>query len=156
MRIGHGFDVHRFEGDGPILLGGVSLPCLKGVSSHSDGDILLHAVIDSILGAAGMGDIGVYFSDDDARFKGISSRVLLRRIWKKVRRMYKIGNIDVTIIADFPRIRMHTERMKENISLDLSCSVDDINIKSTTTENIGFFKKEMGIACEAVVLLEKL
>ncbi|ARC54061.1 2-C-methyl-D-erythritol 2,4-cyclodiphosphate synthase [Candidatus Riesia pediculicola] len=156
MRIGHGFDIHGFIGCGPIILGGVSIPFYKGISSHSDGDVLIHSLIDSILGAASLGDIGTYFPDNDLKFRKIDSRILLRKIWKKIEKKYKIGNIDTTIVTDFPKIINYTDMMKKNISSDLSCSIRDVNIKSTTTENLGFFKKDKGIACEAVVLLRKI
>ncbi|MEQ4936412.1 2-C-methyl-D-erythritol 2,4-cyclodiphosphate synthase [Proteus terrae] len=156
MRIGHGYDVHKFGGEGPIIIGGVRVPYEQGLLAHSDGDVVLHAVTDAILGAVAMGDIGTLFPDTDPAYKGADSRVLLREAFSRVRaKGYRIGNLDVTIIAQAPKMLSHTPQMRVNIAEDLHCHVDDINVKATTTEKLGFVGRKEGIACEAVVLLMK-
>lgn len=156
MRIGHGYDVHKFGGEGPIIIGGVRVPYEQGLLAHSDGDVVLHAVTDAILGAVAMGDIGTLFPDTDPAYKGADSRVLLREAFSRVRaKGYRIGNLDVTIIAQAPKMLLHTPQMRVNIAEDLHCHVDDINVKATTTEKLGFVGRKEGIACEAVVLLMK-
>ncbi len=156
MRIGHGYDVHKFGGEGPIIIGGVRIPYEQGLLAHSDGDVVLHAVTDAILGAVAMGDIGTLFPDTDPAYKGADSRVLLREAFSRVMaKGYRIGNLDVTIIAQAPKMLLHTPQMRVNIAEDLHCHVDDINVKATTTEKLGFVGRKEGIACEAVVLLIK-
>ncbi|MDM3673655.1 2-C-methyl-D-erythritol 2,4-cyclodiphosphate synthase [Proteus mirabilis] len=156
MRIGHGYDVHKFGGEGPIIIGGVRIPYEQGLLAHSDGDVVLHAVTDAILGAVAMGDIGTLFPDTDPAYKGADSRVLLREAFSRVMaKGYRIGNLDVTIIAQAPKMLPHTSQMRVNIAEDLHCHVDDINVKATTTEKLGFVGRKEGIACEAVVLLIK-
>ncbi|MBG2915847.1 2-C-methyl-D-erythritol 2,4-cyclodiphosphate synthase [Proteus terrae] len=156
MRIGHGYDVHKFGGEGPIIIGGVRVPYEQGLLAHSDGDVVLHAVTDAILGAMAMGDIGTLFPDTDPAYKGADSRVLLREAFSRVRaKGYRIGNLDVTIIAQAPKMLPHTPQMRVNIAEDLHCHVDDINVKATTTEKLGFVGRKEGIACEAVVLVMK-
>ncbi|MCT8248721.1 2-C-methyl-D-erythritol 2,4-cyclodiphosphate synthase [Proteus faecis] len=156
MRIGHGYDVHKFGGEGPIVIGGVRIPYEQGLLAHSDGDVVLHAVTDAILGAVAMGDIGTLFPDTDPAYKGADSRVLLREVFSRVRaKGYRIGNLDVTIIAQAPKMLPHTPQMRVNIAEDLDCHIDDINVKATTTEKLGFVGRKEGIACEAVVLLMK-
>lgn len=156
MRIGHGYDVHKFGGEGPIIIGGVRIPYEQGLLAHSDGDVVLHAVTDAILGAVAMGDIGTLFPDTDPAYKGADSRVLLREAFSRVMaKGYRIGNLDVTIIAQAPKMLPHTPQMSVNIAEDLHCHVDDINVKATTTEKLGFVGRKEGIACEAVVLLIK-
>ncbi|EOW0742465.1 TPA: 2-C-methyl-D-erythritol 2,4-cyclodiphosphate synthase [Proteus mirabilis] len=156
MRIGHGYDVHKFGGEGPIIIGGVRIPYEQGLLAHSDGDVVLHAVTDAILGAVAMGDIGTLFPDTDPAYKGADSRVLLREAFSRVMaKGYRIGNLDVTIIAQAPKMLPHTLQMRVNIAEDLHCHVDDINVKATTTEKLGFVGRKEGIACEAVVLLIK-
>lgn len=154
MRIGHGYDVHRFgEGD-HVTLGGVRIPYEKGLIAHSDGDVLLHALADAILGAAALGDIGKHFPDTDAKWKGADSRALLRHVVSLVAsKGYRIGNADMTIIAQAPRVSSFTETMRENIAADLAAVVDAVNVKATTTEKLGFIGEKKGIAAEAVVLL---
>lgn len=157
MRIGHGFDVHKFGGVGPLILGGVSIPYSVGLLAHSDGDVILHAITDALLGAAALGDIGKLFPDNDAAFKGIDSRCLLREAWLKiVAKGYRMGNLDVTIIAQAPKMAPYIPQMRLNIAEDLSCSIDNINVKATTTEQLGFTGRKEGIACEAVALLVKI
>jgi 2-C-methyl-D-erythritol 2,4-cyclodiphosphate synthase len=156
MRIGQGYDVHRFcEGD-HIILGGVTIPYEKGLEAHSDGDVVLHALADAILGAAALGDIGKHFPDTDPEFKGADSRVLLRHVYKIVQEKgYKLINADVTIIAQAPKMLPHVPAMRANIAADLLVDIDDINVKATTTEKLGFEGRKEGIAVQAVVLIEK-
>ncbi len=154
MRIGHGYDVHRFgEGD-HIILGGVKIPYEQGIIAHSDGDVLLHALCDAILGAAAMGDIGKHFPDTDQSYSGIDSRLLLRHVIKLItEKNYRIGNVDITVIAQAPRISAFTEKMRDNIAADIDIGRDFVNVKATTTEKLGFIGEKKGIAAEAVVLL---
>ncbi len=157
MRIGHGFDVHRFGGEGPCILGGVRVPYEQGMVAHSDGDVVLHALSDALLGAIGQGDIGRHFPDTDLAFKGIDSRILLRDVFQKVKQMgYQIGNADITIIAQAPKMAPYIPDMCTTIASDLQCEVSQINVKATTTEKLGFTGRKEGIAVEAVVLLVKL
>ncbi|PPD35045.1 MAG: 2-C-methyl-D-erythritol 2,4-cyclodiphosphate synthase [Methylomonas sp.] len=156
MRIGQGYDVHRFcEGD-HIILGGVTIPYEKGLEAHSDGDVVLHALADAILGAAALGDIGKHFPDTDPEFKGADSRVLLRHVYNIVQEKgYKLINADVTIIAQAPKMLPHVPAMRANIAADLLVDIDDINVKATTTEKLGFEGRKEGIAVQAVVLIGK-
>ncbi len=156
IRIGHGFDVHRFGGEGPCILGGVKVPYEQGLLAHSDGDVVLHAISDALLGAIAAGDIGRHFPDTDPQFKGVDSRILLRDVFAKVKSSgYDIGNLDVTIIAQAPKMAPFIDAMCENIAADLSCLRSQINVKATTTEKLGFTGRKEGIAVEAVVLLVK-
>lgn len=156
MRIGHGFDVHKFGGVGPCMLGGVPVPYEQGLIAHSDGDVVLHAVSDALLGAIGAGDIGRHFPDTAAEFKGIDSRILLRDVFARVQRAgYAIGNLDVTIIAQAPKMAPHIEAMCSVLAADLQCDLNRVNVKATTTEKLGFTGRKEGIATEAVVLLVK-
>ena len=156
MRIGHGFDVHKFGGEGPLVIGGVRIPYDKGLLAHSDGDVLLHALSDALLGAAALGDIGKHFPDTDPRFKGADSRALLREAWKRIRaKGYRLGNLDITIIAQAPKMAPHIPQMRVFLAEDLQCHMDDVNVKATTTEQLGFTGRGEGIACEAVALLIK-
>ena len=154
MRIGHGFDVHRFgEGDA-IVLGGVSIPYSHGFIAHSDGDVLLHAVCDALLGAAALGDIGKHFPDTDAAYKGADSRDLLRHCVTLItEKGWVVGNLDVTVVAQAPKLSPHTATMVNNIALDLGIAEDAVNVKATTTEKLGFEGRKEGISCHAVVLL---
>ncbi|MEL6115524.1 MULTISPECIES: 2-C-methyl-D-erythritol 2,4-cyclodiphosphate synthase [Photobacterium] len=157
MRIGHGFDVHKFGGDGPVIIGGVAVPYEQGLIAHSDGDVALHAVCDALLGAIGAGDIGRHFPDTDAEWAGADSRMLLRDVYAKVKaKGYRLGNLDVTIIAQAPKMAPYIEQMCQTIADDLDTTVDNINVKATTTERLGFTGRKEGIACEAVVLLRSL
>ncbi|GAA5192435.1 2-C-methyl-D-erythritol 2,4-cyclodiphosphate synthase [Ferrimonas gelatinilytica] len=154
MRIGHGFDVHKFGGEGPVILGGVAVPYEQGLLAHSDGDVVLHAVSDALLGALALGDIGHHFPDTDPAFKGADSRELLRHCFVQVEsRGYRIGNLDVTVIAQAPKMAPHIEAMRANLAQDLNTEVANINVKATTTEKLGFTGRKEGIATEAVVLL---
>ncbi|PPI88465.1 2-C-methyl-D-erythritol 2,4-cyclodiphosphate synthase [Candidatus Pantoea edessiphila] len=153
MRIGHGFDVHAFGGINPLILGGVKIKFKHGLIAHSDGDVVLHALIDALLGAAAMGDIGTVFPDNNINFKGVNSFYLLSEVWKLISLNYVIGNIDITIILQTPKINPYLKQMCTNISKNLDCKKNKINIKVTTTEKLGFVGREEGIACEAVALL---
>ncbi|WP_447589795.1 2-C-methyl-D-erythritol 2,4-cyclodiphosphate synthase [Aquipseudomonas campi] len=156
MRIGHGYDVHRFgEGDF-ITLGGVRIAHKYGLVAHSDGDVLLHALSDALLGALALGDIGKHFPDTDPTFKGADSRVLLRHVYGLVEaRGWVIGNVDATIIAQAPKMAPHIESMRTLIAADLQVELDQVNVKATTTEKLGFTGREEGIAVHAVALLAK-
>lgn len=154
MRIGHGFDVHAFGGEGPVTLGGVKIGYTQGLLAHSDGDVVLHALSDALLGAVALGDIGHHFPDTDAAFKGIDSRILLRKVFADVSAAgYKIGNLDITIMAQAPKMAPHINAMRQCIADDLACQLSQVNVKATTTEKLGFVGRKEGIAAEAVVLL---
>ena len=156
MRIGHGFDVHAFGGLGPLVIGGVQIPYSQGLLAHSDGDVLLHAATDALLGAAALGDIGKLFPDTDPAFKGVDSRQLLREAWHRIREKgYHLGNLDITIIAQAPRMAPYIAQMRLHLSGDLHCQIDNINVKATTTEQLGFIGRTEGIACTAVALLKR-
>ena len=154
MRIGHGYDVHRFgEGDF-VTLGGVRIPHRFGLLAHSDGDVLLHALSDALLGAAALGDIGKHFPDTDPAFKGADSRVLLRHVLEQVQaKGWKVANVDATIVAQAPKKAPHTESMRALIAEQLRIELDQVNVKATTTEKLGFTGREEGIAVHAVALL---
>lgn len=154
FRVGHGFDVHKFgEGD-HIVIGGVTIPYEKGLVAHSDGDVALHALTDALLGAAALGDIGKHFPDTDAAFAGADSRGLLRKAFSEVKQLgWRVGNVDVTIIAQAPKMRPHIDAMRANIAADLEIEMDATNVKATTTEKLGFTGRKEGIAVEAVALL---
>jgi 2-C-methyl-D-erythritol 2,4-cyclodiphosphate synthase len=155
MRIGHGFDAHRFdEGDG-ITIGGVWIPHEQGLAAHSDGDVLIHALCDALLGAGALGDIGVLFPDTDPAFKGADSRVLLREVVTHLEgKGLGVVNADMTVVAQRPRMRPHIENMRERLSADLGVTPDRVNVKATTTEGMGYTGRGEGIAAHAVVLLE--
>ena len=156
MRIGHGYDVHAFGPGDKIVIGGVVIPHHHGLIAHSDGDVLLHALCDALLGAAGLGDIGKHFPDTDMQYRNADSRSLLRMVYAKVgQQEWKITNADMTIVAQAPRMANYIPRMVETIAADLQCELNQINVKATTTERLGFTGREEGIACYAVVLLEK-
>ena len=156
IRIGHGFDVHKFGGEGPCMLGGVPVPYEQGLLAHSDGDVVLHAVSDALLGAIAAGDIGRHFPDNDMKFKGIDSRILLRDVYAKVQAEgYRLGNLDVTIIAQAPKMAPHIEAMRAVMAADLQSAIQQINVKATTSERLGFTGRKEGIAVEAVVLVVK-
>ncbi|MGE9761962.1 2-C-methyl-D-erythritol 2,4-cyclodiphosphate synthase [Pseudomonas sp. PDM20] len=154
MRIGHGYDVHRFgEGDF-ITLGGVRIPHKFGLVAHSDGDVLLHALSDALLGACALGDIGKHFPDTDPQFKGADSRALLRHVLSLVEaKGWKVENVDTTIIAQAPKMAPHIQSMRQTIAADLKVELDQVNVKATTTEKLGFTGREEGIAVHAVALL---
>jgi|TARA_B110000305_G_scaffold172127_1_gene190145 2-C-methyl-D-erythritol 2,4-cyclodiphosphate synthase len=154
VRIGHGYDVHAFGQGDALILGGVEIPFNRAFIAHSDGDVLIHALIDALLGALALGDIGQHFPDTDGAYKDISSRHLLAMVVSLMReRGYQLGNADITLAAERPKMAPHIESMRLNLSADLGCSMDQINIKATTTEKLGFVGREEGIACHAVVLL---
>lgn len=154
MRIGHGFDVHKFgEGDF-ITLGGVKIPYSQGLIAHSDGDVALHALSDALLGACALGDIGKHFPDTDDEFAGADSRGLLRHVMALVTEQgYKIGNVDITIIAQAPKMAPHIETMRQYIAADLNCELNQVNVKATTTEALGFEGRKEGISVHSVALL---
>jgi len=154
MRIGHGFDVHKFCDGEFITLGGVNIPYEKGLLAHSDGDVALHALADALLGAAALGDIGQHFPDTDDAYAGADSRVLLRHVVGLIRdKGYRVGNVDITIIAQAPKMAPHIQAMREHIAADLQVRLDDVNVKATTTEKLGFEGRKEGISVHAVALL---
>ncbi len=154
MRIGQGFDVHQLVEGRKLIVGGVEIPHDKGLLGHSDADVLLHAICDALLGAAALGDIGRHFDDTDARFKNIDSRILLREAVHLVREQgFRVGNLDATIIAQAPRMAPHIFQMVANIAADLRVEKSAVNVKATTTEQLGFSGRGEGIAAQAVVLL---
>ncbi|MDH3355698.1 MAG: 2-C-methyl-D-erythritol 2,4-cyclodiphosphate synthase [Chromatiales bacterium] len=156
MRIGHGYDAHQFESGKKLLICGVEIPHNEGLKAHSDGDVALHALCDAILGAAAMGDIGHHFPDSSAEFSGIDSRILLRDVLKMMlTKGYQIGNVDLTILAEAPKLAPHIEQMVVNIASDLRISVGSVNVKATTTEKMGFVGRAEGISAHAVVLLHE-
>lgn len=155
MRIGHGFDVHRFGGEGPCILGGVAVPYEQGLLAHSDGDVVLHALCDAILGALALGDIGQLYPDNDNSYKNIDSRILLRDVYERmVQKGYQVGNLDITIMAQAPKMLPYEPQMRANIAQDLHLDLEAVSVKATTTEKLGFVGRKEGIACEAVVLLK--
>jgi 2-C-methyl-D-erythritol 2,4-cyclodiphosphate synthase len=155
IRIGHGFDVHAFAEGRRLILGGVDIPFERGLLGHSDADVLLHAICDALLGAAGMGDIGRHFSDSDAKYKGIDSRELLRHVADLLAAGgWSIGNVDATIITQAPRMAPHIPEMRRHIAEDLRVAVEQVNVKATTTEQLGFTGRGEGIAAEAVCLIQ--
>ena len=156
FRVGHGFDVHPLVVGRSLIIGGVKIDYERGLLGHSDADVLLHAISDALLGAAGMGDIGRHFPDSDARYKGIDSRELLRIVAGKiVAEGFTVGNVDVTIIAQAPRMAPHIGAMISNVAADLGIDASQVNIKATTTEKLGFTGRGEGIAAEAVCLLSR-
>lgn len=154
MRIGQGFDVHQLVEGRKLIIGGVDIPYERGLLGHSDADVLLHAICDALLGAAALGDIGRHFSDSDAKYKNIDSRILLREVARMVAdKGYRIGNVDATIIAQKPKMAPHIPKMVENIAADLGVAAGVVNVKATTTEGLGYAGRSEGIAAQAVVLL---
>ena len=157
LKIGIGYDVHRLVENRKLIIGGVDIPHEKGLLGHSDADVLLHAMMDAILGALGLGDIGRHFPDTSQDFKDIDSRILLRKVAQLLKEEgYHIGNMDAVIVAQAPKMLPHIENMKANIAADLDIEVSQINIKASTTETLGFEGRKEGISAQAVVLLEKL
>ena len=155
MRIGHGYDAHPFANDCPLILGGVTIPYEKGLLSHSDGDAVIHALCDALLGAAALGDIGNFFPDTSEEFENVDSRILLRQVKALIDKKYlKLVNADITILAQAPKMSPHILGMRENISQDIGSHLDNINIKATTTEKMGFIGRQEGLAVHAVVMLE--
>ena len=156
IRVGMGYDVHRFKDGGDVILGGVKIDYEQGLEAHSDGDVVLHALCDALLGAAALGDIGKHFPDTDPEFKGADSRVLLRHVYRIIQdKGYVLVNADITIIAQAPKMAAYIVAMCVNIAADLNIDVDFINVKATTTEKLGFEGRKEGIAVQAVVLIEK-
>lgn len=154
FRIGHGFDVHAFEPGDHIILAGVRIPYHQQFKAHSDGDVLIHAVCDALLGAAALGDIGQHFPDTDAQYKNINSRELLRHVISLLNQQkYRLGNLDVTVVAQAPRMAGHIEQMRKNLAEDFAVSTRYINVKATTTEKLGYTGREEGISVHAVVLI---
>lgn len=157
MRIGHGYDVHRLVAGRDLILGGVNIAYEKGLDGHSDADVLTHAVMDALLGAAALGDIGRHFPDTDPAYKGISSMKLLAQVGEKIRDAgYCVGNVDVTVIAQAPKLKNFIPQMEENLAQMLETSVGNINVKATTEERLGFTGDGSGIACHAVCLLNQI
>ena len=154
MRIGHGFDAHRFAADIPLILGGVSIPHEQGLEAHSDGDVLIHALCDALLGAAALGDIGAHFPDSSDSYAGIDSRVLLRSVIDKLAESgWQVGNVDMTIIAQAPKLAPFIPKMREILAQDLKSNLSAVSIKATTTEKMGYIGREEGIAAHAVALI---
>ena len=157
MRIGQGFDVHALVAGRKLIIGGVEIPHHLGLLGHSDADVLLHAICDALLGAAALGDIGRHFPDSDARYKGIDSRALLRHVMQLIAEQgYRVANLDATIIAQAPKMAPHIPVMVENIAADLGVAPDAVNVKATTTEQLGFTGRGEGIAAQAICLLERV
>ncbi len=155
MKIGIGYDVHALVENRPLIIGGVLIPYEKGLQGHSDADVLIHAIMDSLLGAMGMGDIGCLFPDTDSTYKNIDSRILLRKVYALMEENnFKIGNIDAIIIAQKPKMKNHIEEMKNVLAEDLKTNIRNINIKATTTEHLGFEGRGEGIGAQCVCLLE--
>lgn len=156
MRVGHGFDAHAFQEGRRLVLGGVTIPYEKGMAAHSDGDVVIHALCDALLGAAGLGDIGRHFPDSGREFKDIDSRILLRRVMALLAAQSLVpSNVDVTVVAQAPKLAPYVEQMRVNLSADLGVPVQRINIKATTTEKMGFTGRGEGIAAFAVALLNE-
>ena len=156
MRIGHGYDVHRLVEGRDLILGGVKIHYEKGLLGHSDADVLLHAVSDALLGAAGLGDIGRHFPDTDPKYKGADSLELLREVYRKIsEKGFRVGNIDVTMIAQKPKLKDFIPQMRENIAAAVNVSPDRVNVKATTEEKLGFTGTGEGMSCHAVCLLEE-
>ena len=154
MRIGHGYDVHAFGDGDHVVLGGVRIDCDRGLVAHSDGDVMIHALCDALLGAAGLGDIGKHFPDTDERLSGADSRGLLRAVVSQLGAAgWSVGNVDLTVIAQTPRLSDHVLAMQMNLAHDLGVAQDCVNVKATTTERLGFVGREEGIASHAVALL---
>jgi 2-C-methyl-D-erythritol 2,4-cyclodiphosphate synthase len=156
LRIGQGFDVHAFGSGDRVVLGGVTLAHTHGVRAHSDGDVLLHALCDALLGAAALGDIGMHFPDSDPKWRGADSRVFLRHIFQLLReRGYVVVNVDVTVLADAPRLGKHRAAMCANVASDLQIDIGRVNVKATTSEGLGYIGRGEGIACHAIAMIEK-
>jgi 2-C-methyl-D-erythritol 2,4-cyclodiphosphate synthase len=156
IRVGHGYDVHQLVAERALVIGGVRIAHEKGLLGHSDADVLIHAVCDACLGAAGLGDIGRHFPDSDPAFRGIDSRVLLRRVHDLLKEhRWRVGNVDSTVVAQHPKLAPHLVQMVANLASDLEIDAERVNVKATTTEKLGFAGREEGIAAHAVVLIER-
>jgi 2-C-methyl-D-erythritol 2,4-cyclodiphosphate synthase len=157
MRIGHGFDVHKFGGEGPLTIAGVKIPYEYGFIAHSDGDVAIHALCDAILGALALGDIGKHFPDTAKEYENIDSRILLRHVVSLMtEKGYQLGNADITIVAQAPKMLPHIALMRDILAEDLNAHIEQVNVKATTTEKLGFEGRKEGISCHAVVLLSTL
>ena len=155
MRIGHGYDVHAFTEGRPLILGGVTIPYNRGLAAHSDGDVVIHALCDALLGAAALGEIGTHFPDNSEEYAGVDSRILLRSVVEKLLGSgWKPGNVDITVIAQAPKLAPHIPQMHEILSRDMAVELSAVSVKATTTERLGFIGREEGIAVHAVVLLQ--
>ncbi|MGM0546983.1 MAG: 2-C-methyl-D-erythritol 2,4-cyclodiphosphate synthase [Bacteroidota bacterium] len=156
MRIGYGYDVHRFEKGGPLVLGGVEIPFEKSLAGHSDADVLLHAITDAMLGACALGDIGQHFPDTSKEFKNIDSRKLLRKVLLLIQEQgYEVGNLDATIVAERPKLAPHIKEMRKVIAKDLEIGIGRVSLKATTSEKMGFEGEEKGISARSVILLSE-
>ncbi len=157
IRVGFGYDVHRLEDGNKLVLGGISIPSSKSAVGHSDADVLIHAICDALLGAANLRDIGFHFSDKDEQFKGIDSKILLKKVIALLeQKNFRIGNIDSTICLQKPKVSVYIDEMRKKLSDVMDLSIDDISIKATTTEKLGFVGSEAGISAYAVVLIERV
>jgi 2-C-methyl-D-erythritol 2,4-cyclodiphosphate synthase len=156
LRIGQGYDVHVFEPGEFVTLGGVRIPHTQGIRAHSDGDVLLHALCDALLGAAGLGDIGMHFPDTDPKWRGADSRTFVRHVRRLLaERSLGVVNVDFTVLADAPRLGKHRDAMRANIAADLGIDIERVNIKATTSEGVGFIGRREGLACHAIALIER-
>lgn len=157
LRIGHGFDVHKFGGKGPLTIAGVKIDYTQGFIAHSDGDVAIHALCDAILGALALGDIGKHFPDTASEYENIDSRILLRHVVGLVKNKgYGLGNTDITIVAQAPKMLPHIENMQSILAADLNAEISQVNVKATTTERLGFEGRKEGISSHAVVILQKI
>ena len=157
LRIGHGYDVHRLTGGRKLILGGVDIPWEEGLLGHSDADVLTHAVMDALLGAAGLGDIGKLFPDHDPAYEGISSLVLLDRVCERLREEgWQVGNVDATVLAQRPKLAPYIPQMRQNLALHMGVPPEQVNVKATTEEGLGFTGTGQGMAAHAVALLERI
>lgn len=157
IRIGYGYDVHQFHEDRKLILGGVEIPHSKGLLGHSDADVLLHAITDALLGAVALGDIGTLFPDTDESYKNADSRVLLKESYDRVKEKgYELINLDATVIAERPKLRPYIDTIRKSIAKQLTCHIDDVSVKATTSEKMGFAGREEGVIAQAVVLLSKM
>ncbi len=157
FRVGQGYDVHAFTSGAHVTLGGERIPHTHGIQAHSDGDVLLHALCDALLGAAGLGDIGVHFPDSDPRWRGADSRIFLRHVRQLLQeRGFRVVNVDATVLAEAPRLGGYRDSIRSNIAADLALDIDCVNVKATTSEGLGFIGRREGLACQAIALLERL
>lgn len=157
IRIGYGYDVHQFQEGRKLILGGVEIPHSKGLLGHSDADVLLHAITDALLGAVALGDIGSHFPDSDESYKNADSMILLKKSYDLIKKKgYELGNLDATVIAEQPKLRPYIDTIRKSIAKELACSIDDISVKATTSEKMGFAGREEGMIAQAVVLLNKV
>ena len=157
LRIGQGYDVHAFGPGDHVMLGGVRIDHVAGVQAHSDGDVVLHALCDALLGAMALGDIGMHFPDTDPKWRGVDSRVFVRHLASLLQQHhYRVVNVDTTVLAEAPRLGKHRDAMRANIAADLGIAIGQVNIKATTSENLGFIGKREGLACHAIALIESI